>query len=130
GTEIRFDLGAPGIEGNVGGDLELEPVILGLADLNAGAAGSLLHFLALLFHAVGPDIADDGTGHTTDHGTLAGTVAATAVRGTADDGAEARTNASAGGSAALSRGHIGATGGRHGQDGDANQGPRGGQTEA
>src|SRR5690606_1582646 len=58
-AEVRLDVGAADVERDVAGNVELEPVVLGLADLDAGALGGLFHLAFLLFHAAGPNVADD-----------------------------------------------------------------------
>src|SRR5690606_22611073 len=52
--EIGFDGRAAGIKGNVAGNLELELIVSGLTDGDAGAGGSRFHLLFLFLHFLRP----------------------------------------------------------------------------
>src|SRR3569623_3791433 len=78
--EIRLDVGAVYVKGDIARNVELEPVVRRLRHLHAGALRGLLHLPLLLFHAPGPDIPDRRAGRAAEDGAGRG-AAALAVTG-------------------------------------------------
>ena len=90
-SHLRLDLRAADVEREVARHVDLELVVLRARDVDAGALRGPFHLRALVFHALGPQVAGHCTNRAADHGTLDGAVAA--AGGSADHRAGGGTDA-------------------------------------